>query len=129
VTPAELSRFKKKLLALKTQMLNEGDVEIEPARKDATDVGGDEDEQPLTEMNQVIASRRNRNRTEVMARVAAALKRLEEAPEEFGMCVECGDPIGRRLEAVPFVELCLDCQHERDQGSRGGPRRHVTDYR
>jgi DnaK suppressor protein len=121
-----------KLLALKTEILDEGDVSIEPARKDSTEVGSDEDEQPLAEMNQVIASKRNRSRTDVLAKVVAALKRLEDSPEEFGLCGDCGDPIGRRLEAMPYVELCVECQSAADQEGaalKSGRRRHAGDFR
>ncbi len=122
-------RLRRKLLALKAEILSEGDVELEPVRKDAAEVGGDEDEQPLAEMQQVIASKRNRARTDVLARVVAALARLEQDPEDFGLCGECGEPIGRRLEAMPYVELCVECQQERDGSPRAGRRRHLTDYR
>ena len=121
-----------KLLALKTEILEEGDVDIEPVRKDSTDVGGDEDEQPLAEMHQVIASKRNRSRTDVLAKVLTALKRLDDDPEAFGLCSDCGDPIGRRLEAMPYVELCVECQSTVDQegaATKGGRRRHAGDFR
>ena len=62
----DLDRYRDKLLALKTEILAEGDLEIEPSAKDPTEVT-DEDAQPLAEMNQVIASKRNRARTEVLA--------------------------------------------------------------
>ena len=129
MTPRDLDRLKEKLLALKGEILADGDLELEPARKDAAEVGGDEDAAPLTEMNQIIASKRNRARTDVLARVLAALKRLEEAPDDFGLCSECDEPIGKRLEAMPYVELCVDCQQERDGAPKPGRRRHLTDYR
>jgi DnaK suppressor protein len=129
VTERDRARWKEKLLSLKAEILVEGDIAFEPARKDDARVGGDDDEAPLTEMNQVIASKRNRSRTEVMGRVLAALARLEEAPDDFGLCTECGDPIGRRLEALPYVELCVQCQEERDGTRSAGRRRHLTDYR
>ena len=44
----------------------------------------------------------------------AALKRLETAPDDFGLCGECDEPIGKRLQAMPYVELCVDCQQEKD---------------
>jgi DnaK suppressor protein len=130
MTAAERDRLRVKLLALKTEILNEGDVNIEPARKDSTEVL-DEDEQPLTEMSQVIASKRNRARTDALAKVLAALKRLDETPDDFGLCADCGDPIGRRLEAMPYVDLCLECQSIADQETktRSGRRRHAADYR
>ena len=55
-------------------------------------VGGDEDEQPLNEMMQAIASSRNRNMDGVLARVVKALGKLRNDPDSFGECEECGDP-------------------------------------
>ena len=130
MTPADLQRLRDRLLAQKAEILTEGDLEIEPVRKDASDTGGDEDLAPLTEMSQVIASKRNRARTDALSRILAALRRMDEAPDQFGACSECGEPIGRRLEAMPYVELCLECQNERDGGAaRGERRRHLTDFK
>jgi DnaK suppressor protein len=126
---ATLKRLRKRLLELRAEILSEGDVAIEPARTDPTAVGGEEEEQALTEMNQVIASKRNRERTTALARVQAALRRLDEAPEDFGLCGECGDPIGKRLEVIPYVELCVECQHARDGSPKGPGRRHLRDFR
>jgi RNA polymerase-binding protein DksA len=40
--------------------------------------------------------------------IDAALKRLEAGT--FGYCERCGAPISKaRLEALPFVSLCLEC--------------------
>ena len=92
-----------------------GDIELEPGRDDATAVGSDEDAQPLTEMSQAIASSRNRNRSAVLARVVAALARLDAEPDVFGLCVECEEPIAaKRLELMPYVELCVECQQAKD---------------
>jgi DnaK suppressor protein len=128
VKPRDVTRLKEKLLALKAEILSEGDLQAEPAGKDPTEVT-DEDAQPLAEMNQIITSKRNRARTEVLARVMVALKRLDDAPDDFGLCGECDEPIGKRLEAMPYVELCVECQQERDGGPRLGRRRHLTDYK
>ena len=124
-----LERLRSRLLELRAEILNEGDVAIEPARKDPAAVGGEEEAQALTEMNQVIASKRNRERTTALARVKAALKRLDEAPDDFGLCAECGDPIGKRLEVMPYVEYCVECQHARDGSPKGPGRRHLRDFR
>jgi DnaK suppressor protein len=128
--PRDLARYRKRLLELREEIVREGDVAIEPARKNVTDVGADEDELALTEMNQVIASKRNRARTGDLGRITRALRRLDEAPGEFGLCAECGEPIGKRLEVLPFVELCLECQQEQDGGDKGPTgRRHLRDFR
>jgi DnaK suppressor protein len=130
MTSADRARLRDKMLTQKAEILAEGDLEIEPVRKDATDTGGDEDLAPLTEMSQVIASKRNRARTEALAKILSALKRLDETPDDFGLCSECGEPIGKRLEAMPYVELCLECQSERDSSNpRNAGRRHLTDFK
>ncbi len=42
-----------------------------------------------------------------------ALGRLDSG--EYGNCERCGRPIGaERLDALPFVHLCIDCQEIED---------------
>ncbi len=130
MTPAQLQRLRVRLEQERDELLAAGDHEIPPARTD--DVAApDEDEAPLTEMTQSIASNRNRERAERLERIADALRRMAEDPDEFGLCEECEEPISqRRLELMPWVRLCIDCQsrHERD-GHVPGSRRNLTDFR
>jgi DnaK suppressor protein len=47
--------------------------------------------------------------------VQAALRREEHG--EFGLCVECGEPVQRkRLEAVPWARHCVVCQELQEKG-------------
>jgi DnaK suppressor protein len=57
-----------------------------------------------------------------LARIRAALDRL--AGGGYGLCVECGEPIGRaRLQAMPEVERCVRCQERAERrGSAAGGR-------
>jgi DnaK suppressor protein len=127
---AALKRYRQKLLDLKIEIVTGGDIEIEPGRKDPAAVGSDEDEQPLTEMTQAIASSRNRNRSDVIVRVVAALSRLDGDPDSFGLCTECEEPISeKRLELMPYVELCVECQQASDGQRKTGGRRHLRDFR
>jgi DnaK suppressor protein len=129
MTPAFRKRCKEKLLALRDEMLREGDLEIEPGRVDAAAVGTDEDAQPLTEMSQTIASSRNRERTLILRQINVALARLENEPDLFGLCIECEEPISdKRLDLRPYVELCVECQGGKDK-PRGGARKSLTDYK
>jgi RNA polymerase-binding transcription factor len=130
MTPAARERHRARLLELKAEILAEGDIELEPGRNDAAAVGSDEDAQPLAEMSQAIASSRNRNRSGVLARVVAALARLDGEPDAFGLCVECEEPIPtKRLDLMPYVELCVECQQAKDGGRPAGGRRHLRDFR
>jgi DnaK suppressor protein len=127
---AALKRYRDKLLALRAEILAEGDFEIEPGRKDPAAVGSDEDEQPLVEMSQAIASSRNRTRAAVLTRVGAALTRIEGDPETFGLCSECEEPITeKRLQLMPYVDLCVECQQASDGPRKTGSRKHLRDFR
>jgi len=126
---AKRERHRKRLLALKAEMLGEGDLTIEPGREDPTSVGADEDSQPLSEMSQTIASSRNRNRSAVLGRVMEALARIDDDPASFGLCTECGEPIpDKRIELMPYVELCVECQQSHDAPRTPGGRRHLRDF-
>jgi DnaK suppressor protein len=129
VEASELSQWKKRLLALRAEILAEGDLAIEPSRKDDARAGNDEDEQPLVEMSQVIASKRNQARTDALARVNRALDRVENEPDLFGLCRECEEPIGKRLQAMPYVEFCVECQQASDGAYKSGRRRHLLDFK
>jgi DnaK suppressor protein len=128
--PLTAADHKKRLLALKAELLAEGDNPIEPAEDTGVISKPDEDAQPLVEMNQVIASSRNRTRAQILERITAALARLEAQPESFGACGECGENIApKRLQLMPYVELCVECQQARDQPQGPAGRRHLRDYR
>ncbi|HET9451620.1 MAG TPA: TraR/DksA family transcriptional regulator [Aggregicoccus sp.] len=121
--------FLQRLLALHAELTGKAPLRIEPNRTDDAKVGGDEDEQPLNEMMQAIASSRNRNLDGVLKRVVKALGKLREDPDGYGECEECGDelPLGR-LRAMPYAEFCVACQGKRDAPKGGPTRKKLTDY-
>ena len=58
-----------------------------------------------------------------LTQVDAALQRI--ADREFGICVECEEPISpKRLAAVPWATYCLRCQEleDRRQAQEAGVR-------
>ena len=47
--------------------------------------------------------------------VDAALDRMDS--EDYGVCVDCGDPIScRRLAAIPWANRCIACQERSTSG-------------
>jgi DnaK suppressor protein len=130
VKAAQRKQFVRLLQVLERELLGKGPARLDPNRVSQEQAGQDEDEQPLNEMLQAIASSRNRNQEAILVRVQRALNKLEESPDEYGTCEHCEEEIGLgRLRAMPYAELCVDCQANRD-GPKGGPtRRKVTDYR
>lgn len=58
-------------------------------------------------------------KAETVARIDAALKRLDQGGH--GDCVECGEKISiERLTALPFALRCRDCEQSREKAMNGG---------
>ena len=130
LTAAQKRTLRRALQALVSQVSTKGTRRIAPNRTDEARVGGDEDEQPLNEMLQAIASDRNRSSGDALGRAQRALEKLAQAPDEAGTCEECGEDIPwARLKAMPFAELCVSCQGKRDRPHHGPTRRGPTDFR
>lgn len=129
MTAAQLNQLRALLLGLEKELVGKGPARIEPNRTDDARVGGDEDEQPLNEMMQAIASSRNRQHEGVQARVQKALAKLREVPDDFGLCEVCEEEIAfGRLKAMPYAELCLECQSKNDGPKGPRTRKNLTDY-
>ena len=128
MTDAQREEMRKLLLALHAELTGKTPAKIEPNRTDDSKVGGDEDEQPLNEMLQTIASNRNRSDAATLSLVRRALEKLSADPESFGECEECGEEIAPgRLKAMPYAELCVGCQAKRDPRTLP-TRKKLTDY-
>ncbi|WP_181197397.1 TraR/DksA family transcriptional regulator [Enhygromyxa salina] len=126
---ATRKRLRDRLVSLRDELTAEGGLDIPPARTDAVSQP-DDDEAPLTEMTQTIASNRNRERGERLAQIRDALALIDEDPEEFGLCEDCEEPIkARRIELMPWVVLCVACQEKRERDDRPGRRKNLRDYR
>jgi DnaK suppressor protein len=130
LTAAQKRTLRRALQALVSEVSSRGTQRIAPNRTDESKVGGDEDEQPLNEMLQAIASDRNRASGDALGRAQRALEKLDRTPEDAGTCEECGEDIPwGRLKAMPYAELCIACQGKRDGPQRGPTRRGLTDFR
>jgi DnaK suppressor protein len=128
--PRGRSRLEERLRARRDELVTQGPQKIEPNRKDTATSGvADDDEQALSEMMQSLASSRNRDSAATIAAIDRALRKLRDAPEDFGTCEDCGDEISpRRLEVMPWAALCTECQSKNDP-TRNVGRRKLTDFR
>jgi len=130
VKPAAAARHRRLLLSLRQQLLATGPARIEPNRADPATTGvADEDAQALSEMMQVLASKRNEGQAAQLARLDGALRRLAQDEADFGLCQECEEEIPpRRLQLMPWATRCAGCQAHHDP-KLGAPRKKLTDYR
>lgn len=129
MTPAEIDAVRRRLRELRAAEEAAGNVPVQAEDLGPVASAADEDEAPFREMDQSIASSRNRARADTLARIATAERRLEEDPDGFGLCEKCEDEIPlKRLLLLPFARLCVACQSAAE--GRGRPvRKKVTDYR
>jgi DnaK suppressor protein len=124
----DVAHWRRRLIELQRELVERGDVELKPNREDPV-AKADEDTQPLNEMEQVIASRRNKERAQQLQLIAQALTRLDAAPDEFGYCMDCEEPIAlRRLELMPWVRRCTSCEQKRSGPHSSTRRRHLSDF-
>jgi DnaK suppressor protein len=130
MTPKQRAKHQAALERLRAGLLATGPQRIEPNRRDPATTGvADEDAQALSEMLQVLASQRNRGQAEVIARVDRALRKLRDAPEDYGLCEDCEEEIdARRLAALPYATRCPACQAKAEP-KLGQGRRKLTDFR
>jgi DnaK suppressor protein len=62
-----------------------------------------------------IAIRNLDRESGLLREIRSALRRIDEGT--FGTCLHCEEEISRRrLEAVPWARLCLQCQEAADRG-------------
>lgn len=60
-------------------------------------------------VNQSVAEAQLSKAKVRLVRLKEALKRVDE-DEDFGLCIDCGDPIPMaRLKAMPETEFCVEC--------------------
>jgi DnaK suppressor protein len=116
MTPKQRLAHRKTLERLRAEAVQAAPAQIEPNRRDPTTAGvADEDAQALSEMMQVLASKRNEGQAALVRQIDRALAKLANAPEDFGLCEECDEEIAPgRLTAVPWAILCVACQAKRD---------------
>jgi DnaK suppressor protein len=107
--------FRKKLLAWKSNVLQEGKdslAQLQEEDRNRPDLA----DRASSEAGWSIELRARDRQRKLIAKIDAALKRLEEGT--YGYCLETGEPISlRRLEARPVATLSIEAQerHERNE--------------
>lgn len=77
----------------------------------------DPEEQSVDDFIQDVDFALMEMKSETLRRIDDALRRLNEG--RYGLCDECSAEISAsRLRALPFAELCRDCQDARERAER-----------
>lgn len=115
MTPAELKRYREILEAKRADVLarvrQARTAEHEGGEEDAPDLG----DRALSTMSRDLNYQLTATERDILRRVEAALKRLDEG--SFGACTNCGKQVqAGRLAAVPWARHCIACQELQDRG-------------
>ena len=109
----QLEYFRRKLVAWRTELLNESKNTIEDLQHSARSVP-DMADRASEETDRARELRTRDRQRKLVGKIDAALRRIQEG--EYGYCQETGDPISlRRLDARPIATMSLAAQerHER----------------
>jgi len=115
----QIQHFRRELEAKRAELVHQRDAEGIIIERAADSM----DELILANERDLIVERLNRE-ANLLRQVSDALDRITTG--EFGICLECGEPIStRRLKALPWAALCLPCQEAADRkpGESALPRR------
>jgi len=109
----QLEYFRRKLIALKNEILDESKSTIE-GLQDGTRNIPDVADRASEETDRALELRIRDRQRKLVAKIDGALRRIEQG--EYGYCQETGEPISlKRLDARPTTTLSLEAQerHER----------------
>lgn len=113
---SQLERFKERLTREETELdeqINDYERERAESLKDSVHELSSYDNHPADLGNETFERSKDLalldNAREMRRQVRSALARMAQGT--YGQCVKCGQDIDpARLEAIPHVELCLDCR-------------------
>ena len=102
------------LIGRRHQMQGDVQTRMRDARTDRPNEVGDDVERSDADIQDDIEFAMLQMRTETLARIDAALVRLDAG--KYGTCFECAAAISkRRLRALPFAVRCQACEERREQ--------------
>lgn len=106
-----LDTTKKHLLELRSEYLRR----IESIQKDThhkeEPVEKDFAEQATQSENDDVLAALDDEAQLMIMHIEKAIARIDDGT--YGLCKQCGEPIAdKRLEALPFAELCIDCAEQ-----------------
>jgi DnaK suppressor protein len=110
--PARLERWLADLRVAAGQMTREGRELVDESALDVTD-------RAVNSATKEFLFRQAHDRYRMLHLVETALDRIRDG--NFGECLACGGLIApKRLEAVPWTEYCVACQHRLERGELSG---------
>ena len=116
MNPMHLEYFRQKLLGWREELLDESRATIMHLQEENLNEP-DLNDRASVETETAFELRTRDRYRKLLDKIDAALARVET--DEYGYCVETGDPIGlKRLEARPVATLCIEAQERHENYER-----------
>ena len=115
MNPRQREYFRRKLEAWKEEILRESRETLDSLQEESQN-HPDLADRASSESDRALELRTRDRQRKLIAKIDAALKRIEDGT--YGFCEETGEPIGiARLDARPIATLSLEAQetHERQE--------------
>jgi DnaK suppressor protein len=110
-----IAKFKKILLKEREQIVGEVKQIVESSNEMGQDGIQDIGDEAANIYNKQVLLSLNENERMRLQEVDESLDRLEN--ETYGICEECGEPIGlKRLEVRPVAKYCVPCKTKLEKG-------------
>lgn len=117
MSEADLERFKKTLEEKRLGLIQSAQESLEQDMQLDTNEMPDEVDLASSEYIQSFALRLRGRERHFLDKINVALQKIKD--DEFGICEDCEDPIGRkRLEARPETTLCIRCKEDQERAER-----------
>jgi DnaK suppressor protein len=109
-----MSGLRKKLEEFRDALSKEAARKANEGREAGIEGGVDIGDRALITYIKEMMFAHSENETELLQMVNGALQRMDDGT--YGKCLSCGRDIAvKRLEAVPWTHLCIDCQSKAEQ--------------
>lgn len=114
---AFLKTAREKLIEMRRQVLREISNDLKQGREGAKDEGMDTYDLASEERDREISFILTDREREKLNAIQDALDRIDDGT--YGECESCESDIAeKRLEAMPFTRLCVNCQSEREREAK-----------
>lgn len=113
LTAKQLQGIKQKLQERRSELVQ--DTQGWSNEDDVGSASGDEGDLASAATTADITFSTRAREVELLGAIDEAIEKIEKGT--YGKCIECEEQIPvARLEALPFAELCIDCQEKVDEG-------------
>jgi DnaK suppressor protein len=117
MTDGELEHFRRILEEKRLALVKNAQASLEQDMQLDTNEMPDEVDLASSEYIQSFALRLRGRERNFLDKIETALRKIDAG--EFGVCEDCGEPIGRkRLEARPETTLCIRCKEDQERAER-----------